>query len=185
MISPQDLYKHIPRQNNPVTELLTRETVDTLVAQGHVATSGLIKSVSGAVNVLLNETRYEMSMFDYGLIVDKGVKPERVPFTPRRVGQVKRTRPSRYVTALMDWVRVKGLTTGLEKEVRAMAFAIARKHKREGIPTKGSARFSQTGKRLDFIQETISRVDDRITQLISDQFETAILEAINQVLKLT
>jgi hypothetical protein len=53
-----------------------------------------------------------------------------------------------------------------DKEALGIAFAIASKHKREGMPTRASARFSQTGKRTGFIEVALLSKEQEIEQVI-------------------
>jgi hypothetical protein len=53
-----------------------------------------------------------------------------------------------------------------EKEAKSIAFAIASKHKKEGMPTKTSARFSKTGKRTGFIEQALDKNSQKFVELI-------------------
>lgn len=122
--------------------------------QGHRATGRLINSVSAFVRDMVNETLIELSYLSYGDIVNAGVKPSRVPFNPRRRSGA---RTSKFIEALAAWVRLKRITTGMDKDILRTAFAIATNMKKEGIPTKGAFRFSANGRRtgaVDYVLET-------------------------------
>ena len=56
------------------------------------------------------------------------------------------------------------------KQAKAAAFATAHKHKEEGMPTRGSKRFSNNGRRLNFITESTkaSKEIDLTAELILD-----------------
>jgi hypothetical protein len=53
-----------------------------------------------------------------------------------------------------------------DKEAKGIAFAIASKHKKEGMPTKGSVRFSKTGKRTGFIEQALDKNSQKFIELI-------------------
>jgi hypothetical protein len=62
----------------------------------------------------------------YGNVLDKGIKPERIPY---KRGSGAGT--SKYITGLINWVSMRlGITGSAGKSI---AFAIAEKHKREGL----------------------------------------------------
>jgi hypothetical protein len=56
-----------------------------------------------------------------------------------------------------------------DKEALGIAFAIASKHKREGMPTRSSARFSQTGKRTGFIETALDALMPQIEEAIREE----------------
>lgn len=78
------------------------------------------------------------------------------------------------VFALAEWVESKGIATG-EREIKNVAFAIRRTFYNEGRPTKGSLKFSNTGKRDEFI--TI--VMDANAQIIIDKVAKLFDETVN------
>lgn len=152
-----------------------------LARQGHKATGKLINSlearitsddVDRLVGVILSN--------DYGLIVDQGVKPSRIPFG----GSGSPGATSKYIQGLFNWVAVikPGLSQG---ERRSFVFAIANTHKKEGMPTRGSYAFSQNGRRKSWIkyglessEEQVER-DLRLFAILSLSFEQAIDNVVN------
>jgi hypothetical protein len=66
-----------------------------------------------------------------------------------------------------------------DREAKSIAFAIASRQKREGMPTRNSARFSSTGKRTGFIEIALDDIEPQLAQLI----ERGIEESINFVLE--
>jgi len=146
-----------------------------LAEQGHVATGKLLRSIeaqitSDDIDRLVGSIYAE----DYGLIVDQGVPAGRVPFNPG-----SGARSSKYIEALLDWIDV--IKPGLvDRERRSFAFAIANAHKREGIPTAASSRFSKDGTRLNWIESSFADQEEEIEKelqlqrLISISFERSL-----------
>jgi hypothetical protein len=62
---------------------------------------------------------------------------------------------------------------------KAIAFAIASRQKREGMPTKASARLSKSGKRTGFIEIALDDIEPKLAALI----EQGVEESINFVLE--
>ena len=136
----------------------------TLDDQGHRATGRLIDS-------LRSESFYQNGkiiglqfMESYGRRVDTGLRPDQIP----SLEDYQRDYPS--------WVRT--VKPGLsETEVERFIYNIWRKHKREGMPTESSKRFSKTGKRTDWIKIGDQYVQDNIFgEFFTDRFLEALLD---------
>ena len=54
-----------------------------------------------------------------------------------------------------------------DKEAKGIAFAIASKHKKEGMPTIKSQKHSQTGKRTGFIEQALEKKEAEMADLIN------------------
>ena len=96
---------------------------------------------------------------DYFKFVDQGVKPSRIPYRSGR----GRGGKSKYIQALIAFWRKKGAA-----DPKAAAFATAAKHKKEGMPTRNSFKFSRTGKRTEFINEMLKKHEDNIFDQMGD-----------------
>ena len=133
-----------------------RIVIKNIKLQGFVDTGRLIDSVKGGVEDLGNITRAFITMNDYGFILNEGVKPENVPFTPGS----HRGGTSKYIQALINWARRKfGLSL---RQAVGRAFAIANIHKKQGIASRNSIRFSRTGKRKGFLNEAVKEIEATI-----------------------
>ena len=94
--------------------------------------------------------------------MDQGVPPDRIPFTEPS-GRGGR---SKYIEGLQRFAQLKlGVTDN--RESLGIAFAIARKHKKVGMPVKGPTQF---------IQKTLDATEDDIIRFAEDWAE-AIFEA--------
>lgn len=146
--------------------------VEELEQQGHRATGNLIRSVIARVNAGLNEIDIAMSHFNYGVVVNTGVLSARVPYN-RGSGAGK----SKFIDALMAWIRIRGIAGGLDKTVRRIAFAMATAMKRDGIPTKGSYAFTSNGRRTQWIDYVYNKYQvpwqDRAEEETQDYIEAA------------
>jgi len=146
--------------------------IDELRAQGHKATGQLIASVVVRVQERLNELELTMSHLQYGVVVNNGVSPEKVPYS-RGSG----AKTSKFIDALVAWIRFKGIAGGIDKKVRSIAFAMANAMKRDGIGTRGSYRFSSNGRRTMWIDYIYNRYNvswqDRVALLSGNYIEEA------------
>ena len=124
---------------------------EELIAQGHRNTGALIKSFQGKVSA--DKLGVEIWGEKYAFYVDKGVKANRIPYTKGRGGGGK----SKYIQALIAYFRQKGAP-----DPKGAAFATANAHKREGMPTRKSLRFSSTGKRTGFIKDGMQKNSEKI-----------------------
>jgi len=146
--------------------------VEELEQQGHRATGNLIRSVVAKVSAGLDEIDIAMSHFNYGVVVNTGVISGRVPYS-RGSG----AKTSKFIDALMAWIRQRGIAGGLDKTVRSIAFAMATAMKRDGIPTKGSYAFTSNGRRTEWIDYIYNKYNvswaDRAERETGDYIEMA------------
>jgi len=129
-----------------------------LAAQGHRLTGALIDSVTYQVKQTATGALIEGLLLDYGIPVNTGV---------RGGGKA-----SKYIAGLKLFAKLRFRVN--EREATRIAFAIANKHKKEGMPTQASKRFSSTGKRTGAIQDGLSNVDDKIQEVINEVMTTYI-----------
>jgi len=127
--------------------------------QGHELTGSAVKQMETMVRMEINTLIIEGFVPDYMAINNSGVTAARIPYTPNS-GRP----PSKYISGLIDYVKRRMGKS--DKEAKGIAFAIASKHKREGMPTKTSARFSKTGKRTGFIEQALDKNSAKFVELI-------------------
>jgi len=127
-----------------------------LEGQDHKATGELIDSIN--YEVKQTSSGYELLFFgaDYGKFLETGTRPHYVP-----------------INALIKWIEDKGIATG-EKEIKNFAFAIQRKIAQEGTPTSGSYKFSNNGRRKEWItfvaSENKAYIDAELLKLFGLEF---------------
>lgn len=134
-----------------------------LVAQGHQLTGKLSESITFEVSSDKSTAVGQMFMEDYGVYVNLGVSAERIPFT----GTGSRGGTSQYIQGLIQFWENRGLSG---REAIGAAFATAYVHKRDGMPTRSSTRFSNTGERTGFVRDAITGRLEEIQQVIDEKF---------------
>lgn len=160
---------------------LREQVRQELTDQGHVATGRLINSIEIRTSQDAEGVTGQLWVEDYGVILEYGVAPHKVPYTP---GSGKGT--SKYITALIDWIGV--IKPGLAvAEKKSFAFAIAKTAKREGHPTKGSFAYSVNGRRKAWAETVFGASEERfITMLNLDKYMAVFFDnAINDIQKTT
>ncbi len=136
--------------------------------QGHTLTGDLEASFDAAFLQFGLTDVIAISFNDYGIPLDTGVSPERIPF---QSGSGNKT--SLYIDGLKRFAKLRfGVS---DREAQSIAFAIANKHKREGMPTKNSYSFSKNGERKNWIDlalsETAADIDQALTQFTASYID--------------
>ena len=121
------------------------------VLQGHVDTGALLQSFVHEVSYNDNEAEGIVFAADYAIFVNVGVPAEKVRYP---------------IKVMVAWWKRKGLPT--VEAIRA-AWATKKKHEKVGIPTVESRAFSQTGKRLGFVQSGLDRVANEIESVFEEK----------------
>lgn len=156
------------------------ELIKQFVAQGHKHTGKFINTLRKEIKKLPGVVQGLIYMQDYGTYVNNGVSAANIPFSGTAAkGQGKGTR-SKYIMGLQSYFIFKGLS---EKEALSAAFATAHKHKKEGMPSKGSFSFSQNGKRTGFIQDSIDNLVDDFAKLqteIGEEYRIVIANIVKR-----
>lgn len=167
IIDPIKLAKELTANLNDLGDFLANALAKELIAQGHRATGSLAKSIEYNVVAFRNTIALEISYLEYGRFVETGVSASRIPY-----GKKTGAKTSKYIQALIEWVKIKRLATGLEAV--GLAFGIARKHKQEGMPTRGSARFSSNDRRTGFQSHTIAVNEGKIDDILQDGLDATV-----------
>lgn len=162
-----DLVQSINEALKEASELLRNEFKSELKKQGHVNTGKLLNSIDFKIQKLLDNTVSTFFFEEYGFIIDNGVTADRIPYSGR-TGLGGR---SKYIEGLMKYFRSKGFNN---KRATSLAFATATVQKREGMPTRGSYKFSSTGKRTGFVQIAFDNVEVQINDTIIRSLENKI-----------
>ncbi len=113
----------------PLSETILTDLKKELVSQGHRLTGGLEESLVMSVEPIVNGVSLVMRGKAYGQALNKGVPANRIPFQP---GSGKKT--SKYIDGITRFVELKGIASG--KKAISIAFAIAKTHKKLGMPTR-------------------------------------------------
>lgn len=141
---------------------------DTLAAQGHVLTGNLSDSIMFEVSADGDEIVGQMYVADYGIFVNVGVTADRIPFGNR---PGKQGGKSAYIQGLIEFWEGRGLSG---RDAIGAAFATAHVHAREGMPSRGSYRYSSNGERLGFVQDAVESRIARIEKTLSEKFSATL-----------
>jgi hypothetical protein len=144
--------------------------------QGHELTGSAVKQMETMVRMEINTLIIEGFVPDYMAINNQGVTAARIPYKPNS-GRP----PSKYISGLIDYVQRRMGKS--EKEAKGIAFAIASKHKKEGMPTKTSAKYSKTGKRTGFIEQALDKNSAKFIELIENAITFSVETTIESYYK--
>lgn len=159
------LKENISKLEKVISEELKRE----FAAQGHTMNGKLINDIEWVVKEETNMFTLSGFMYPYGNILAAGTKSSKIPFS----GRSGRGGTSKYIQALQDYAKERMNISG-EKESLSVAFAIAHKQKKEGMPTRGSYAFSKSGKRLDWVEEALKHGEDKILEVIRELYYNVV-----------
>lgn len=174
----QQFDKDLIKVVEEILKELIAEFQDELRQQGHVLTGKLINSMSFRVDEFSSQIIGVIEFEDYGRFVDTGVPASHIPFS----GRSGKGGTSKYIEGLIRFFKLRGLSG---REAKQAAFATANKHRREGMPTLASRRFSQNGDRKGFINKRLQKAEPRILvqfeQIAGDKLEVRVLEVFRQL----
>ncbi len=155
-----------------ISDLIKQDISTKLKEQGHNNTGSLLNSISYKITQTADSIITDFYMNNYGNIVDFGVRANRIPY--RRGSGAKK---SKYIDGLINYFQSKGLS---DEESKRAAFATATIHKREGMPTKASSRFSKNGERTGFVTKVID--NNNIFDILSHEFMLRIDNFIDEMI---
>lgn len=172
----QGFSKNLNFELNDLREKVVEFVREELTEQGHNLTGNLLNSVSTRQVSSGDEITILVEHLAYGRFVDQGVRPSRIPFSP---GSGART--SKYIEGLKEFVRLRRIAGPLESDILGAAFAIAKKHKKEGMPTRASRRFSSNGRRVGYMSTTLeTHRSEELHSLIATAGEQAVTEKFEE-----
>jgi hypothetical protein len=127
---------------------------DELAKQGHVLSGKLRDSITFEVRIEGTKVIGVFLAENYGLILESGVPASKIPYS----GRTGKGGTSKYIAGLVRFFELRGKDS---KTALRMAFATANKQRREGMPTRGAFRFTQNGRRINWIRQTLeSKLSD-------------------------
>ncbi len=160
-------------------EYLVLKLGQELRDQGHSLTGELITSLEYRVRTTAGSVVVEFLSNEYGAYLNTGVSSSRIPYTP---GGKRRGGQSKYIQGLIRYVERRMGLRG--REAVGVAFAIARAHKREGMPTRASYRFSKNGRRTGWVDVILKQESDEIERQVREfvgrELEILFLNFIKQ-----
>ena len=150
-----------------ISTLAITAVVNEWKAQGHNLTGKAISEIETIVKFQVNELQITGLVLDYMAINNQGVTADRIPYTPNS-GRP----PSKYISGLIEYAKKR--MGASDREAKSIAFAIASKHKKEGMPTRASARFSTTGRRTGFIEIALEKNNAKFIELIENAIKYSV-----------
>lgn len=158
------------KQAEILADFFKKELQNELEQQGHRDTGKLIDSIEYEILTDADAILIAFSYLGYGDIVNDGVRPSNIPFSPN-----SGAKSSKYIDALKNWAKRKGF-----KKPLSAAFAIAHKHKKEGMPTKNSYKFSSNGRRKYWKSFTLNQYLDKSLEIMSSDVDDLIALILKQ-----
>jgi hypothetical protein len=127
---------------------LKQKIIENYITQGHRLTGAFESTLEVTLKSEPVVKIIEGLGEHYAKFIDTGIPASRIPFNPgSRAGH------SKYIEGLKRFAEIKFGLSG--REALSRAFAIAHTQKREGMPTGGSYHYSKTGKRTEFVTDTL------------------------------
>jgi hypothetical protein len=151
-----------------VGKVIVMAVKKAFIMQGHKMTGALNDSIEYKVNATMDSVMLEFLMLDYGMVQNFGIAPEKIPFNPG-----SGAKSSKYIDGLKRFAKLK--LGKNDKEAERVAFAIAYKQKQEGMPTRGSYKYSSTGKRTGAIFDALKDSEDEVQKLINKAFQELLI----------
>jgi hypothetical protein len=128
-----------------------------------------VESIESRILSTIEGRKIEIWLNSYGIALDQGVPADRIPFTEPS-GRGGR---SKYIEGLQRFAQLKLGVTDNRKSL-GIAFAIARKHKKVGMPVKGPTQF---------IQKTLDATEDDIIRFAEDWAEAIFQAKIDSIIE--
>jgi hypothetical protein len=146
-------------------------------AQGHELSGSAVKQMETVIREEIATIVIEGYVPDYMAINNEGVPSNKIPYYP---GSGRKT--SKYIDGLIDYVKRRMGKS--DKEAKGIAFAIASKHKLEGMPTKNSViKHSKTGRRTGFIEIALEKSSPKFIELIENAITFSVEATIESYYK--
>ena len=165
MTDTQDIYQRLGEQ---VGEVVKKAVKQAFVMQGRTLTGALVNSIDYSENATVTSAFIEFTLLDYGMILNFGVPANRIPFSPG-----SGAKSSKYIDGLKMYAKLR--FNANDKEAERIAFAIARKHKKFGMPLDKKTGAVEKG--LDESKEEVEElINEALTQVINVLFLSSFAE---------
>lgn len=149
-----------------IAQKLLQAFRDEARLQGHYNRGKLDRSMEYKMYYFAMRATVTFFMEEYGIALNSGIPANRIPFTS---GSGKTD--SQYIKGLIDFF----ISKGFGEEAVSMAFRTAFVHKKEGMPTKASSRFSKNGKRVGFVEDAYGRNEKMIVEKLESIIDMDLL----------
>ena len=133
--------------------------------QGHVAFGNLLESISSTINYQSDFTQIKFYALEYGKYVNNGLESTDIRYIPLD-GNFE------------EWIKLRfGVTE--EKAIKSIYFAIHKVWFKEGRPTDGSYKYSNNGRR----KEWITIIQDVLEAKLSKIGEVVANDLLNRTIR--
>lgn len=168
MTDTQDIYQRLGEQ---VGEVVKKAVKQAFVMQGRTLTGALVNSIDYSVNATVTSAYIEFTLLDYGMILNAGVPANRIPFSPG-----SGAKSSKYIDGLKMYAKLR--FNANDKEAERIAFAIAHKHKKFGMPLD-----KKTGAVEKGLEESKDEVEALISEALTKVINVMFLSSFAEVKK--
>lgn len=139
--------------------------------QGHYLTGQLERSITSDLAEDGKGVTLDVVAADYINQLETGLLPDEIVFNDA------------YTSGILRYVELRFKVAG--KEAIAIANKIIAAHAREGMPTRGSYKFSETGKRTEVLEDTYNTHEEQYDQIVEDSLGYELDELIDQTFTIT
>jgi len=168
MTDTQDIYQRLGEQ---VGEVVKKAVKQAFIMQGRSLTGALVNSIDYSVNATVTSAYIEFTLLDYGMILNYGVPANRIPYSPG-----SGAKSSKYIDGLKMYAKLR--FNANDKEAERIAFAIARKHKKFGMPLD-----KKTGAVEKGLEESKEEVEELINEALTQVINVMFLSSFAEVKK--
>lgn len=151
--------KAIQQLGKALEENLKKELRD----QGHYLTGELERSIK---SVLTGETVLETTAVQYQEDLEEGIPASHIPTD------------AAYIQLMADYATKRFGYTG--KKALQVGVLIAKRHRKEGNPTKNSYQFSTTGERTHAAEDSLYRHEKENEQILENAISFEVDDFINE-----
>ena len=153
-----------------LSKFIFKQLTQELIRQGHNLTGALIDSFEAKISTFTSDNlTIDFLMNNYGLSLNYGIKPSRIPYTPP---PPFRGGTSKYIEGLIRFAKLKFGAD--QRRATSIAFAIARRQKEKGYPLTG---------KIGFIDNVLKADETKIEQVIEIYFEESLNLLIDEFIK--
>jgi hypothetical protein len=169
MTDTQDIYQRLGEQ---VGEVVKKAVKQAFVMQGRTLTGALVNSIDYSVNATVTSAYIEFTLLDYGMILNAGVPASRIPFSPG-----SGAKSSKYIDGLKLYAKLR--FNANDKEAERIAFAIAHKQKKFGMPLDRKTGAVEKGLN-ESKEEVEALISEALTKVINVLFLSSFAEVKNK-----
>jgi hypothetical protein len=152
-----------------IDEIIIDALASSFVAHGHFMTGKIIEDIEIKRQESRDGTDIDYYMYPYGAYLERGVKADRIPFSPG-----SGAKHSMYIEGLISYVKMKYSVSDVKKAT-SIAFSIAHTHLRHGMP------FRTGGKGTKWILDAISEAEQKMDSLGEQHYQVINAEIENMI----